>query len=435
MKFVSTHGETDVTGFTRALFRGQAPDGGLYIPVKFPRITEEELEIISAYSYIRLAEFMIEKCLPSDIDSGLAEHIIENAYDFGPELKQIDDDLYILELFHGPTLSFKDFGAQFMAKTMAALNPAKDRLTTILVATSGDTGSAVAHAFYNVPGFRVVLLYPSGKVSKLQEQQLTTIGGNVHALEIKGTFDDCQRLVKKAFSDQDLNSKLLLSSANSINVGRLIPQSFYYVWAITTLMEEPDDGLVVSVPSGNFGNLTAGLYAETMGLPVEQFIAAVNTNRVVPDYLESGAYESRPSVKTLSTAMDVGDPSNWARIRALYRDDWKTIRNHLWSSSVDDPAIRETIREIYEDLYYLLDPHTAVGVQALKRFRQQNRAHRSTKAIVLGTAHPGKFEDIVSDVIGQDTELPQALKEAMKKPKQSLILKPDYQKFVEFLRS
>jgi threonine synthase len=435
MKFVSTHGETAVTGFTQALFKGQAPDGGLYIPVKFPRITEEELEIISAYSFNRLAEFMVQKCIPTDLNPGLTESIIEQAYDFGPELKQIDDELYILELFHGPTLSFKDFGAQFMAKTMAALNPAPNDLTTILVATSGDTGSAVAHAFYKVPGFRVVLLYPSGKVSMLQEQQLTTIGGNVHALEIQGTFDDCQSLVKKAFSDPDLNSKLILSSANSINVGRLIPQSFYYIWAITSLMDDPNESIVVSVPSGNFGNLTAGLYAEAMGLSVEQFIAAVNTNRVVPDYLESGNYEPRPSQKTLSTAMDVGDPSNWARIRSLYNDDWKSIRDHLWSDSVDDSAIRETIQEVYEELNTLVDPHTAVGLKALERFRHQHKALKRAKAIVLATAHPGKFEDIVSTVIGKEIELPQTLEDAMNKSKQSVIMKPDYQKFVEFLRS
>jgi threonine synthase len=433
MKYFSTNGNSPDVNFRQALFRGQAPDGGLYLPYKLPRFSPEEQLSLASLSFQKLAAKITETVLEKEIDFETTDQIIDNAFTFDPLLKQLDEYTYCLELFHGPTFSFKDFGAQFMAQAMFAFRPDNEPIT-VLVATSGDTGSAVAHAFHHIPGFTVVLLYPSKGISPLQEKQLTTIGDNVHAIELKGTFDDCQSLVKQAFKDESLGKQLTLTSANSINIGRLLPQSFYYFWSLISLLdEEIVQEFIVDVPSGNFGNLTGALFAEKMGIRIERFIAAVNRNAVIPDFIQSREYQPRPSVKTLSNAMDVGNPSNWARVIKLYDEDLDKLTKNIWSRSITDEETIETIQEIYEAYSYVIDPHTAVGFKALKQFRTEHRWANMAPAIVAGTAHPGKFHEIVSNALDFDIELPAPLAEILEKQKESTILNNNYNELREFI--
>ena len=364
---------------------------------------------------------------------GDLDKIIKDAFTFSPVLHSLDDKAYCLELYHGPTLSFKDFGAQFMSHLMHYFSKNNSETTTILVATSGDTGSAVANAYHNLDGFRVVLLYPSGNVSPLQEKQLTTIGGNVTALEVEGTFDDCQALVKTAFNDQDLNAQMKTSSANSINLGRLFPQSFYYFWSVLQIWKQHKQDVTVIVPSGNFGNLTAGIFADQMGLYVDKFIAAVNSNDIVPTYLKSGEFKPRPSVTTLSNAMDVGNPSNWERIRTLFGDDYLKIKAYLWAQSVTDDLTIQSIQDIYNQYKYIIDPHTAVGFKVSKTYFQQNKDKADSPYVVLSTAHPGKFPEIVSKALGTEIQLPDALVKIQLQEKQSIKMRADYDAFKQFL--
>ncbi len=433
MKLYSTQDSSHIVSFHDALFQGQAKDRGLYMPVQLPSVSRDELLSWSSYSYKELALAVAGKYLLDEIPQSGLEEIINNAYHFAPELYTLDEHTQILELFHGPTLSFKDFGAQFMARSMSYFVQHEHREITILVATSGDTGSAVAHAYHNVPGVRIVLLYPSGKVSPLQEKQFTTLGDNIQALEIDGTFDDCQALVKKAFADKDLRDKMTLSSANSINIGRLIPQSFYYFWSVLQVYAQRKSDVVVCVPSGNFGNLTAGLFGWEMGLPVKQYIAAVNNNSVIPEYFETHEYSPRPSVATLSNAMDVGNPSNWERIRALYKDDYDTITNKLWTTTVDDETTLATMRETKDQFDYVIDPHTAVGVQALQRYRKTIAGNTETPSIVLSTAHPGKFQEIVNRALDTAYQLPDALEKLKVLTKLSEKMGKDFEDFKEYL--
>ncbi|RMG80878.1 MAG: threonine synthase, partial [Bacteroidetes bacterium] len=341
------------------------------------------------------------------------------------------EEKYILELFHGPSLAFKDFGARFMSQLMSYFKGADEKELVILVATSGDTGGAVAAGFYKTPGIKVVILYPSGKVSALQEKQLTTLGENITALEVRGTFDDCQALVKKAFLDPDLNQNIRLSSANSINIARLIPQSFYYFEAYKQVQTNGDK-IVFSVPSGNFGNLTAGLFAKEMGLPIHHFIAATNANDVVPEYLKSGVFTPRPSVPTISNAMDVGNPSNFARMLDLKCSTWNILKEEISGYSFSDDQTREAIKTVYDKYKYIIDPHGAVGYLALEAYQKKNKG---TKGIILETAHPSKFIDEVEQVLSQKVDIPERLSSLRTKTKLSVPMDTQFSSFKTWLLS
>jgi threonine synthase len=344
----------------------------------------------------------------------------------------VEDDIYSLELFHGPTLAFKDFGARFLAGVLGHFAKQSHEQITILVATSGDTGSAVAHGFYNLPGINVVVLYPSGKVSELQEKQFTTLGGNIVSLEIDGTFDDCQRMVKEAFADRDIQKRRTLSSANSINIARLLPQMFYYFRAVQQLSLNNNMPIIISVPSGNFGNLMAGLMAKRMGLPIDTFIAATNINDVVPAYLKTKLFTARPSVSTLSNAMDVGNPSNFVRVLDLYAQDWEAIRKDVVGYAFTDDETVRAIQDVHRKDGYTLDPHGAVGYLGLMKYRQQ--AEPCT-GIFLETAHPGKFQEAVERALQSTIELPPALLQFVKRKKLSRAMKNDFVELKNYLLS
>lgn len=357
---------------------------------------------------------VIGKFVEEEIATQDLRDLVEDAFDFEVPVRSLDPDLHVVELFHGPTLAFKDFGARFMARLMGLLLETENQPVDILVATSGDTGSAVGHGFLGVDGTRVTLLYPHGKVSLIQEKQLTTIGGNVQALEIDGTFDDCQRMVKQAFLDPDLNQSLNLTSANSINIARLIPQSLYYFYAYSRV-QSLGKPVIFSVPSGNFGNLCGGLLASRMGLPVDHFIAATNSNHIVPDYLQSGLFEPKPSVPTISNAMDVGNPSNFVRIMDLYHNDLESAGKDITGRWYSDPQTRESMKEVFDNHGYAMCPHTAIAYRALK----EEPLNRSSTGIFLSTAHPAKFKDVVEETIGTEVILPLKLREAMENEKQA----------------
>ena len=371
-----------------------------------------------AIAWIFIPSLPIElKSLP-EITRESVRRIIGNTYHFSPVIRKLSGSMHVVELFHGPSHAFKDFGACFLASFMEEFLSGTGKEAVILVATSGDTGSAVARAFYGKKNTNVVILYPSGRVSFLQEKQLTTLGENISAVEVGGSFDDCQRMVKEAFTDKELRRKLLLTSANSINLGRLIPQSFYYIYSYARLKEELQSELIFCVPSGNFGNLTAGVYAWQWGLPVSNFIAATNINDVVPGYLKTGIYTPRTSVQTLSNAMDVGNPSNLERLRAIFRGDWHAMRSLIYGEVVTDEETLGTIKEFREKYNLLLDPHTAVGCLGAIRFSDRNMI-RDVPIVVLSTAHPGKFRETVRKATGCEPELPADLEETLRLPKQA----------------
>lgn len=426
MKFYSTNKKVKGKTLEDVVLEGLAGDGGIYMPNQLPKI---DLNFLNEQN-LKFSEIAYNICKGLFLDVLSDEQIQKitlNTFDFEPKLKKLEDDLQILELFHGPTFAFKDFGAKFMAALMGLFLENDDKKLTILAATSGDTGSAVANGFLNAKNIDVVLLYPKGKVSYIQEKQLTTIGNNVVTLEIDGTFDDCQRLVKEAFNDESLNKKRPLSSANSINIARLIPQSFYYVYAYYKLKK---DNILFTVPSGNFGNLTAGLFAKSYGLPFNNFIAATNSNSVVPDYLSGSEYEPRASIQTISNAMDVGSPSNFSRMLELYntREKMKII---ISGYSISEDETRKTIRNIYDKYNYILCPHTAVGIRA-------NELHKAKEdkrfcSVILATASPAKFKDVVEEELKIDIKLPKALDECLAKEKLSINLGSSYNEFKDFL--
>ncbi len=416
MRFSSrAHPEKNV-GFREAVFAGLAPDGGLYHPTEPPDLASLFARFDDSTSFQALAAAVCAALVSPELDPERARRIVDRAFTFAPVLKRLDAHLLLLELFHGPTCAFKDFGAQFLAAVIEDFLSQDNRRIQILVATSGDTGSAVAHAFHGRANIDVVILYPSGRVSELQEKQLTTLGGNVHALEVKGSFDDCQRLVKEAFKDSGLGAKLNLTSANSINIGRLLPQCIYYVFAATRRSLIGGVSPTMCVPSGNFGNLTAGVYAWRWGLPVRGFIAATNVNDVVPLYLESGRFSPRPSAQTLSNAMDVGNPSNFERLETLFRGDWKEMAATIEGRSVSDVRTADIMRKIYTEHGLFVDPHTAVGCAAAWDHLADGR---NEQVIVLSTAHPGKFTDIVRQATGALPPLPERLARCLSLPKQS----------------
>jgi len=422
MTFASTRSPHERVTFQEAVFRGLAPDGGLYHPVERPDLSRLFRELPAAASFLTVAARLIAALLP---EIGDPATLAARAFPFEPRLARATENIDILELFHGPSSAFKDFGASFLATVMEEFLRDEKQRAVVLTATSGDTGSAVARAFYGKRNISVVVLYPSGRVSPLQEKQLTTLGGNITALEVKGSFDDCQRMVKEAFVDPDLSARLTLTSANSINLGRLLPQSFYYVWAWSRLRDRRPS---FCVPSGNFGNLTAGLLAWQWGLPVGRFIAATNRNDVVPEYLKTSRFQPRTSVLTYSNAMDVGNPSNFERLLAIFEGSWEKMREMVAEEVVTDEETVATIKRVHESLGLILDPHTAVGYLAAERYLARPQAHRAADparpvhVVTLATAHPGKFLEIVEETIGVRPPLPQGLAELMSRPKESTVI-------------
>ncbi len=414
MPFISTRNpELAPVSLARALRQGLADDGGLFFPASLEPLTDGFLANLPGMDPAEVAKTVATHLLAGEIPTETVEKIATSALDFPMPLRQLSDRVRILELFHGPTLAFKDVGARFLARLLPAVGRESADLT-VLVATSGDTGGAVAQAFHGVPGTRVAVLYPRGKVSPLQERQFSTLGGNVLALAVDGTFDDCQRLVKRAFGERELARRLHLTSANSINVGRLLPQVIYYFTAVAALGEEASRPRIFVTPSGNFGNLTAGLIAHALGLEAKGFVAATNANDVVPEYLLSGIFQPRPSLATLSNAMDVGNPSNFDRILHLYGGDLESIRQILVGSRHSDDETRQAIASVWKQHTYLLDPHTAVGYLALEGLLPKHGD--DTLGIVLGTAHPAKFAEAVEPTLGHPIPLPEALSSRLDLP-------------------
>jgi len=425
MQFLTTrHGPA--VSFTTALYDGIAPDGGLYVPETIEPWTASELARLPQRTLTEVGLRALRPFARGAIDPATLEAVVVEALNFPIPLVEIEPGIHALELFHGPTLAFKDVGARTMARLMAALHGGDDPLT-ILVATSGDTGSAVGHAFYRVPNTRVVILYPDGRVSPTQEAQLAMFNGertNVRAYAVSGSFDDCHRLTREAFADTDLRKRMQLTSANSVNIGRLLPQSIYYFFAVGQAGRARE--IVFSTPSGNFGNLTAGLFAKRAGLPVSHFIAATNVNDIVPAYLESGRYEPRASVTTIANAMDVGHPSNFERMRWLYHDNVDEMRRDITGCRFRDEDVREVIRRVHGDRGYLLDPHSAIAYLGLKgQEGMDGRGGRNGRiGILLATAHPAKFAEIVSPIIGREVEKPAPLAEALARPRHIIRIDP-----------
>jgi len=430
MRYRSTSGKAPLTSLRGAVLRGLAPDGGLYMPAEIARHTPEELEEFRRLPFTEVCFRLVRPFATPDVPEELLWQIVAEAINFPVKLVSLSPALHILELFHGPTLAFKDFGARFMARLMGYFVRGESRTLTVLVATSGDTGSAVAHGFLRVPGIRVVILYPSKRISEAQEKQFTTLGENITALEVSGTFDDCQRLVKQAFADEHLNQRTFLTSANSINVARLLPQMFYHVAAYRQL-PVASVPLIVSVPSGNFGNLTAGLFAKRIGLPVTRFIAATNANDVVPQYLLTGQYQPRPAEATYSNAMDVGNPNNFPRLLDLCRNRIENVRKEIWGHGVTNQETLEEMHTVWERFRYIADPHTAVGLLAWHAYRNQHP--EPSQGLVLSTAHPAKFAEIVQKGIGVAPPLPARLAEYLHRPKLSLPISSKYEDFKQFL--
>ncbi len=436
MIFYSTNKASTPASLKKATLEGLAPDGGLYVPSDIPVFSPEEIELLKDAPFTDIAFAIAKKFTGSEIPHDRLYGIIEECFNFPTPLVALDSTTFIEELFHGPTLAFKDYGARFLARMTGYFAEEDHKLITVLVATSGDTGSAVAYGFQGIPNTRVVLLYPSGKVSRLQEQQLTTAGGNVTALEVKGDFDDCQRLVKQAFMDGSIKQKLTLTSANSINISRLIPQSFYYAWGALQLQRKhPGAKAVFSVPSGNYGNLTAGVLAKKMGFPIDHFIAASNANDSVTRYLEEGRYEPHPTIRTLSTAMDVGDPSNFARLRHLYGNDHIAMARDISGYSISDSETLETIRSVYNRFGYIMDPHTAVGFTAVELWRKNITATGPQPAAVLSTAHPAKFLESIREALDMDISIPDRLQAVLDKEKIATLTGSGYNELSAFLSS
>ena len=436
MKYYSTNKKAPLATLEEAVVKGLAGDKGLYMPERIARLDEGTIDNMKNQSFHEIACTVAQAFFGEDIEPETLDEIVKDTLSFETPVVHVHDNIYSLELFHGPTLAFKDVGGRFMARLLGYFIKKEGlKEVNVLVATSGDTGSAVANGFLGVPGIHVYVLYPKGKVSPIQECQFTTLGQNITALEIDGTFDDCQALVKSAFMDEELNRHMKLTSANSINVARFLPQSFYYFNAYAQLDKiGKADNLVISVPSGNFGNITAGIFANWMGLPVKRFIAANNRNDVFLKYLETGVYTPRPSVATIANAMDVGDPSNFARIMDLfdiYGDKHQEICQRITGYRFTDEAIEQTIRYVYKNDGYLLDPHGACGYQALI----QNALDADETGLFLETAHPAKFKDTVDRILETNIEIPAKLQAFMKGTKQSIELNKEFDTFKSYLMS
>ena len=431
MKYYSTNGHSPEASLQEAVVRGLAPDKGLYMPREIKHLPDSFFRRIGDMTLPEMATHVADAFFGEDVPADTLRHIVHDTLNFDIPLARVTDSIRSLELFHGPTLAFKDVGARFMARLLGYFIRREDsrRQVHVLVATSGDTGSAVANGFLGVEGIHVHVLYPKCKVSDIQEKQFTTLGRNITALEVDGTFDDCQALVKSAFMDAELNARLMLTSANSINVARFLPQAFYYFYAYAQLQREGRaDNVVVCVPSGNFGNITAGLFARRMGLPVKRFIAANNRNDVFYEYLQTGTYTPRASVPTIANAMDVGAPSNFARVLDLYGNSHAAICADISGATYTDEQIADTMRRVWQEHHYLLDPHGACGYRALSEGLRPGET-----GVFLETAHPAKFKDTVERIIGEPVAIPVKLQAFMQGQKQSVPMARDYDSFRGYL--
>ena len=433
MNFYSTNSPATEVLFKEAIFNSLPQDRGLYMPVSIPKLDADFIDNIDKYSLPQIA-FTVAKTLLTDaIPEEDLKAIIDDAINFDAPVVKLEENIYVLELFHGPSLAFKDFGARFMSRVMSHFLRDGEQLLDILVATSGDTGGAVALGFLSVPNTRVTILYPKGKVSPIQEQQLTTNGKNIRAIEVNGTFDDCQAMVKQAFTDTELNRKFRLTSANPINIARLIPQTFYYFNAYAQLLRQGKKDIIFSVPSGNFGNISAGLLAWKLGLPVKQFIAATNANDTVPAYLNTGLYKPKPSVQTLSNAMDVGNPSNWVRIAEMFKENASELNKLVKGVSYTDEQTIEAIKKVHAGYQYVVCPHTAIAWQALKDYKAANPQDNST-GVFLATAHACKFPDVFPAEVAGSVVVPQSVKEMQNKLPVINVLGNDFEQFKWFLK-
>lgn len=430
MKYYSTNKIAKEATLQQAVVKGLASDKGLFMPEQIKTLPQSFFDNIENLSFQEIAYVVADAFFGEDVDAESLKEIVYDTLSFDAPIVKVTENIYSLELFHGPTLAFKDVGARFMSRLLGYfIKKEGTENVNVLVATSGDTGSAVANGFLGVKGIRVFVLYPKGKVSPIQECQFTTLGQNITALEIDGTFDDCQALVKNAFMDEDLNKKHKLTSANSINVARFLPQAFYYFYAYAQLKKlGKEKEMVVCVPSGNFGNITAGLFGKKMGLPIKRFIASNNANDIFFNYLQTGEYNPRPSIATLANAMDVGDPSNFARILDLYNNDVNAIRNEISGARYSDEEIASTMNTCRKETNYILDPHGACGYQALKDGLKENEI-----GVFLETAHPAKFLEKVEEILNEKIKIPEKLQSFMKGTKQSIEMSKDFESFKSFL--
>ena len=428
MQFYSLNKKAPKVSFKDAVIKGIAPDKGLYFPESITPLSKSFFEKIENLSNQEIAFNAIHQFVSEEIPNDKLKEILATILDFDFPVVEIEENVATLELFHGPTMAFKDVGARFMANCLGYFSKDSNNEVTVLVATSGDTGGAVANGFLGVEGVKVVILYPSGKVSDIQERQLTTLGKNITALEVDGTFDDCQKIVKNAFLDEELLQKMQLTSANSINVARWLPQLFYFLFAYKQKKQEGKE-IIFSVPSGNFGNICAGMVAQKLGMPVKHFVAATNVNDTIPEFMKTGEYNPKPSTATISNAMDVGDPSNFIRIRHLYKDDLAKISQQLSSFSFSDKETREAMKHIYNTSKYIADPHGAVGYLGLKKYQ---KTQPNTYGIFLETAHPVKFLDVVEEVIPETLAIPSQIEKVMHKKKKSIHIKT-YENLKTFL--
>lgn len=433
MNYYSTNGTAPMADLKKAVVKGLAEDRGLYMPEHIKTLPQAFFDNIQDMSFRDIAYNVAAAFFGEDVDGDALQDIVYDTLSFDCPVVKVTDNIYSLELFHGPTLAFKDVGARFMARLLQYFlrRSGNDEQVNVLVATSGDTGSAVANGFLGVEGIHVYVLYPKGKVSPIQECQFTTLGHNITAIEVDGVFDDCQALVKSAFMDAELNEHMRLTSANSINVARFLPQAFYYFNAYAQLRRQGKaDSMVVCVPSGNFGNICAGLFAKRMGLPIKHFIAANNANDVFYQYLQTGIYTPQPSIQTIANAMDVGNPSNFARIYDLYGKDWKAIRTDISGATYTDEQIADTMRQVFKTTGYVCDPHGACGFRALSE-----RLRDGETGVFLETAHPAKFKQTVDSILGSDIEIPAKLQAFMNGKKQSVAMSSDFKAFKQFLLS
>jgi len=431
MQFYSTNNKDLRVNFQEAVFNSLPQDKGLYMPERIPQLDPYFIKNIQQYSFQEIAFQIANALIGDDIPKQDLKNIIDDAINFDAPLRFLSADTAVLELFHGPSYAFKDFGARFMSRVMGYFSKQGDQLLDVLVATSGDTGGAVALGFLGVEGTRVTILYPKGKVSKVQEEQLTTNGQNIRALEVNGTFDDCQALVKQAFNDSDLNAKLRLTSANSINIARLIPQTFYYFWAYAQLKAQGSNEVVFTVPSGNFGNIGAGLLAYKMGLPVKHFVAGTNVNDTVPRFLQSGQYEPKPSVQTLANAMDVGNPSNWIRIQDLFENNLEELKAMVSSYTYNDEQTVVAMKELFDKYQYVACPHTAIAYLASQEYKTTHSGEYVS--VFLSTAHPCKFPEAIEPEVYQKVKLPEGAEKLEGKPKLAEDLEVSYDAFKDYL--
>ena len=429
MFYYSTNHNSPIVDFKEATINGQAPDKGLYFPENIPVLSEHFIKNIESISNEAIAYEVIKPYVGDRIHASMLKKIVEETVNFPIPLVPVTNTIFSLELFHGPTLAFKDVGARFMSRCLGFFVKNQAKKITVLVATSGDTGGAVANGFYDIPNVEVVILYPSGKVSTVQEKQLTSLGKNIHALEVNGSFDDCQQMVKDIFANAADFEKLFLTSANSINVARWLPQQFYYFFAYKQWADK-NNPPVVAVPSGNFGNICAGIMAKASGLPIKHFIAACNANDTIPQFFDTNIYKAKQAVSTISNAMDVGNPSNFVRILEIFNQEITALKNLVSAESITDEQTKATLKKVYDESAYLLDPHGAVGYHALEKYLA---AHPAQKGIVVETAHPVKFFDVVEPVINAPVQIPEAIKEQLKLAKKSVLMENSSEALRDFL--